>query len=59
MINFKKGGLRKIKEPSKEEMCLSSAHNPPSHIVYSPGEYEYICPVCGKVTRFTVPLITC
>lgn len=48
---------KKIKDFSKH--CLNPSHNPPSHRVYSPGEYEHTCPSCGHVTRFTVPLIFC
>jgi hypothetical protein len=55
--NKGKGGLRKIKEPIVP--CLSNEHNPQSHMVYSPGTYEYTCPLCGNVTIFTVPLISC
>ena len=50
-----KGGLKKI-EVFKP--CLSSEHQPPSHMVLSPGKYEYTCPACGEKTVFTVPLIT-
>lgn len=59
-LNFepKKGGLKKISGPPKSP-CLSPEHNPPSHMVFEPGTYEYTCPKCGKVTIFTVPLITC
>jgi hypothetical protein len=34
--------------------CTSSEHNPPSMMVYSPGEYTYQCPVCGQITKFIV-----
>ena len=49
---------RKIAEPTKSERCLSSEHEPPMHMVYSPGTWEHICPQCGKKSVFTVPLIT-
>lgn len=51
-----KGGLRKIKDA--EQPCLHPEHNPPMHIYLTAGTYEYTCPCCGKVTTFTVPLIT-
>jgi len=38
--------------------CLSPEHFPPSYIVLEAGEYEYVCPQCGCVTNFTVPMIT-
>jgi hypothetical protein len=41
-------GPRKISEP-----CLSPEHTPPMHYNYTPGTYEYTCPGCGKVYRFT------
>lgn len=47
--------LEKISEP---DVCLDPEHNPPTHIVLEPGTYKYTCPSCGKVTVFTVPLIT-
>lgn len=53
----KKSGLKKIKDA--EQPCFHPEHNPPSHMVFSPGEYENICPACGKITRFAVPNITC
>jgi hypothetical protein len=34
--------------------CLSTEHNPPSHMVLQPGTYEYICPSCGRKTVFHV-----
>lgn len=49
------GGLKKIEE---FKPCLSPEHQPPSHIVLSPGKYEYTCPACGEKTVFTVPSIT-
>ena len=48
---------RKIKEPNEEELCLSPEHSPPSPIVFEPGTYEHICPMCGKRIVFTVPVI--
>ena len=51
------GGLRKIKDT--EIPCTHPGHNPPMHIVLEPGEYEYMCPACGKITTFTVPRIMC
>ena len=37
--------------------CSHPEHKPPVHILLKPGEYEYECPSCGYVTRFTVPKI--
>jgi hypothetical protein len=51
------GGLRKIRD--SKPPCLSPSHNPPSHIVLEPGDYEYVCPSCGQRTTFTVPYVTC
>jgi hypothetical protein len=48
-------GLRKIKDAEKP--CFHPEHNPPMYIYLEAGTYEYICPSCGKVTIFTVPLI--
>lgn len=47
--------LKKIKE---DKPCMSNEHEPPRNFVYEPGEYVYSCPVCGKETKFLVPLIT-
>jgi hypothetical protein len=54
-IERKPGGLRKIKGGYEKEHCISPEHNPPSHMVYEPGTYEYTCPACGKTIVFTVP----
>lgn len=37
--------------------CNHPEHHPPSHMVFQPGEYEWVCPGCGKVTKFVVPYI--
>ena len=47
---------KKIKDAPKP--CFHPDHEPPKLRVFEPGEYEHTCPSCGKVTRFTVPLIT-
>ena len=52
----KRGGFRKINEPIK--VCLHPNHNPPGHIVLSPGTYEYTCPGCGATQIVNVPLVT-
>ena len=44
----------KIAEPDKQDICTSSEHNPPAHMVYSPGTWEHTCPQCGKKVTFTV-----
>ena len=51
------GGLRKVADV--EEPCMSPAHNPPTMILLEPGVYEYTCPNCGKVTRFSVSRTIC
>lgn len=52
-----KGGTRKIRE-IEDVACKSPEHNPPMHRVFSPGEWEHVCPSCGKIHRFIVPLTT-
>ena len=34
--------------------CTSREHDPPSHIVLSPGTHTWKCPACGKETTFYV-----
>lgn len=34
--------------------CRHPDHDPPKHMVWSPGVYEHECPSCGYKTRFTV-----
>lgn len=41
-------GLKKISE--SKNICLNSNHEPPSHMVLSPGVYEYVCPGCKEKT---------
>ncbi len=43
-----------FKQQEQYRPCTSSEHNPPSMMVYTPGEYEYQCPACGHITRFVV-----
>jgi len=50
-----KGVIRRIGSP--KNTCTAPGHKPPMNIYLEPGEYEYICPVCGEITIFTVPLI--
>lgn len=46
---------RKISEATSwSKLCKDPDHNPPSMIVYEPGQYEHVCPKCGKVQIFTV-----
>jgi hypothetical protein len=43
------------KNPWKlEKPCFHPEHNPPSHMVFSPGTYEHTCPGCGNKITFTV-----
>ena len=49
----------KIKDYTKEPYpCMSPSHNPPSHQVFTGGEYEHTCPACSHVTKFFVPVVT-
>ena len=41
------------------EPCISSEHNPPTHIYLNPGKYEWECPLCHEKQTFIVPRITC
>ncbi len=52
----KECGLRKMSDSIYDDVCRSSEHNPPQHIVLEPGTYEYVCPACGHRQVFTVPL---
>ena len=45
-----KGGYRKIAELDGKLTCSHPDHNPPMHVVLSPGVWEYECPACGKTT---------
>ena len=36
------------------EVCISPQHNPPSHMDYRPGRYQWTCPACGRSVVFTV-----
>ena len=49
--------LRKVAEAKPP--CRDQAHNPPGYLSMQPGQYEYTCPRCKHVTKFTVPLVTC
>jgi len=33
---------------SEDVPCSSPGHNPASHQVFEPGEYEHTCDMCGK-----------
>lgn len=48
---------KKIKGITQQDFCTHPEHKPPQFRVFEPGEYEHTCPACGKVTKFTVPLI--
>ena len=52
----KQSGLRKIADADRAP-CPHPEHNPPMHIVLSPGTYEYTCPGCGQTTTFVVPAV--
>ena len=44
--------LRKIAD--EKPPCGHPEHNPPIHMVLSPGTYEYTCPSCGHKTTFII-----
>jgi predicted RNA-binding Zn-ribbon protein involved in translation (DUF1610 family) len=45
----------KIEEPTIP--CISPEHNPAMYLYRTPGKYKHVCPNCGKVTIFEVPLV--
>ena len=45
---------RKIRDLEKHESCRDPEHDPPKHMVFSPGVYEHECPKCGQKVQFTV-----
>lgn len=47
-------GLKKIADLPRQQFCRHPEHNPPGHIVLSPGVYEHTCPGCKSVFRFSV-----
>lgn len=46
--------LIKVRDFPPSYYCQHPAHNPPTMMVLSPGEYEHTCPGCGAVSRFMV-----
>lgn len=54
MIKRVKSGFKKFIPLKPSKRCQHPEHKPPTHYVYKPGYYEYECPSCGKVTKFTV-----
>lgn len=49
--------LRRIdddKDWGMEKVCLHREHEPPAHMVYKPGKYEYECPGCHRKIVFSV-----
>lgn len=54
-------GLKKISSDKEDwqKSCTSPSHNPPGHMVYKNGTYEWECPQCGATTVFTVNNPTC
>ena len=42
----------------QQQTCFSVEHLPPMNIVLPPGEHQYQCPSCGKLTVINVPNIT-
>lgn len=53
-------GMRnEIKEaPSSPATCKRPDHDPPTHQVHPPGNYDHTCPWCGRQTVWTVPEIS-
>ncbi len=52
-------GTRKIAELPRSMRCRHPEHNPPTHMVFSPGVYEHTCPQCCATIRFTVGEVSC
>ncbi len=46
--------LRKIAPAPWLRTCRHPEHDPPRHVVLSPGVWEHTCPGCGHRTVFTV-----
>lgn len=48
--------IRKIEDREDwiPKICSSPDHNPPQHMVFPSGVYEHECPLCGRITVFTV-----
>ena len=50
--------FKKLEETNwNTKTCKHPEHNPPSHIVLDPGNYEYTCPACLKTTIITIPIL--
>ncbi len=45
---------RKLPDSFKIEFCKDPEHNPSMYLVLEPGNYEHICPKCGKIQKFVV-----
>lgn len=43
-----------LKKISDHIRCMNPEHDPPMHIVLSPGVWEHTCPGCGQTTVFHV-----
>jgi len=49
--------LRKLNDEKTwklAEQCISTEHNPPSHVCLESGTYEWTYPACGHKTVFVV-----
>lgn len=46
--------MKKVADFPKVKRCKHPEHNPPRHIVLSPGIYEHKCPACGVVQTIRV-----
>lgn len=49
-----KSNLERLDDDGEHLACGHPEHNPPSHMVYSPGRYRWTCPGCGAKRVFTV-----
>ena len=51
--------MEKQIEKYEDKSCKHPEHDPATMVVREAGLYEHICPACGKVQRFKVPMVTC
>lgn len=45
---------RKVRDLQQPQVCRDREHDPPSMMVFEPGEYEHWCPSCGRILRFVI-----
>ncbi len=47
-----------FEDDQRQTPCVSSQHNPPSHMVIPPGKvYRHVCPSCGREVILRPPFI--